>query len=347
MSPAENFKKKETIIVEKIIKILRITAGAIVNFFRMILQKGKQRFTVMFIPHSEKKILNFHVSVFSLVFLTFLLFVIILGFFYLATYFTGSEAKVDELTYNLDMSTRNLERYRDEIKKFSRTIKTFKKSMENILGVIKGESFNTFQQKGEGGDLSSMSPYEGDFEGENEIWELQTLTAYINNAITPLEEIKDVLLQQKNLLVDIPNLWPVYGGRDRRVGNITDIFGPGKHPLTGKFRIHKGVDIAWSSGTPIVATANGVIRGVDYNPTGLGHYITIQHKYGFFTRYGHLQKALVTRGQKISRGDIIGYMGSTGLSTGPHLHYEIWMGIQVVDPMQYLDIDHVLIEKYK
>jgi murein DD-endopeptidase MepM/ murein hydrolase activator NlpD len=343
VSPADNYKSNEIKVVEKIIKALSLIVNSIHSFFKFLIQKGKQRFTVMFIPHSEKKILNFHISVFSLVFLSLLLCILILGFFYLSTYFTRSEAQLNDLTQNLETSTKSLEQYRDEIKNVSKTIEGFKNSMSELMEVIKGNDYNALINTYRGGEVI---PSDGPVEREEEIRELQALVAEITNSIGPLTEVKDILLRQKELLEDTPNLWPIYG-KGRRIGNITDYFGPGKHPLTGKFRIHKGVDIAWSTGTPIVATANGVVRGVDYNSAGLGHYITIQHKYGFFTRYGHLQKALVTRGQVVSRGDIIGYMGSSGLSTGPHLHYEVWMGIQVVDPMQYLNIDHSLVEKYK
>ena len=343
MSPAENYKRNEVKVVEKIIKALSVIVNSIHAFFRFLIQKGKQRFTVMFIPHSEKKILNFHISVFSLVFLSLLLCVLIVGFFYLSTHFTRSEAHIFDLEANLENSTKNLEKYRDEVKKVNKIIEDFNKSMRSLSEVINGEDYNELINTYKGGEVI---PSKGSTESEEEIRTLKKLIAAITNSIEPLNETTNILTRQKELLQDIPNLWPIYG-KGRRIGNITDYFGIGRHPLTGKFRIHKGVDIAWSSGTPIVATANGVVRAVDFSPTGLGHYVTIQHKYGFFTRYGHMQKTLVARGQALSRGDIIGYMGSSGLSTGPHLHYEVWMGIQVVDPMQYLDINHSLVEKYK
>ncbi len=346
MSPVNSYKKNEVRAVEAIVNFLRIVGTAIVTFIKTVIHKGKQRFTVMFIPHSEKKILNFHISVFSLVFLCTLIVVLIFAFFYLSAYFTGSEAKLSNLSQNLETSIQNLEEYRDQIKKCERVLSSFKKNLEDVLKVIKGDDYASTQYTGAGGDLSSMTPVEGALGSESEIKELKNLIAYLNNSVEPLNEIYDVLLQQKELLVDIPNLWPIYG-KGVRIGNITDVFGPGEHPITHGFRIHYGVDIAWTYGTPVVATANGVVNSIDYNPSGLGNNVTIKHKYGFSTRYGHLQKIIAYRGQQVNRGDIIGYMGSTGLSTGPHTHYEVWMGTQVVDPMQYLDIDNVLVEKYR
>jgi murein DD-endopeptidase MepM/ murein hydrolase activator NlpD len=346
VSPVNSYKKNEIKVVEVIVKILRVTINSIVTFIKLVIQKGKQRFTVMFIPHSEKKILNFHISVFSLVFICSLIVVLILAFFYLSAYFTGSEAKFLNLSRNLESSTQNLEEYKDQIKKGQRVLSSFRKNMEDILKMIKGDNYSNSQYNGAGGDLSSMAPFEGLGSSDSEIGEFKNLLAYINNSIEPLNEIYDVLLQQRELLVDIPNLWPVYG-KGSRIGNITDVFGPGQDPITNGFRIHYGVDIAWSYGTPVVATANGIVNSIDYNPLGLGNNVTIKHKYGFSTRYGHFQKIIVYKGQHVSRGDILGYMGSTGRATGPHVHYEIWMGTQVVDPMQYLDIDNVLVEKFR
>jgi murein DD-endopeptidase MepM/ murein hydrolase activator NlpD len=78
---------------------------------------------------------------------------------------------------------------------------------------------------------------------------------------------------------------------------------------------------------------------------GLGHYLVLRHNYGFYTRYGHLDRVVVKKGQEVRRGQIIGYMGSSGLSTGPHLHYEVGIGTQVVDPLQFLSIRSPLIKK--
>ncbi|MCX7039690.1 MAG: M23 family metallopeptidase, partial [Spirochaetes bacterium] len=98
-----------------------------------------------------------------------------------------------------------------------------------------------------------------------------------------------------------------------------------------------GVDIAWGPGVPIVATANGEVAQTGYSEQ-LGNYVTLKHKYGFFTKYGHLSGIATRKGAKVNRGDTIGYLGSTGLSTGPHLHYEVRLGADYVDPQNFLSI---------
>ncbi|MBN1410075.1 MAG: M23 family metallopeptidase [Spirochaetales bacterium] len=349
MSNNSNYKKAETRIVEKILKVLATIGAKIIAFFKFIVHKGRQRFTVMFIPHSEKKIINFHISVFALVFLGVLVVVLVLGFFGFSTYFTSWNEKYKSVSEDLKTSKQNLDRYDDEVKDLSRVFTTFKNNMEDILAVIGSDSYRDIMQSGVGGgDLSSFQTVDREkIKNMTEISELIMLRNYIDNMIDPLLKIYNVLLQQKELLVDIPNLWPIQSGTGRRMGNITTLFGPDEDPFTHTFRLHSGVDIAWSYGTPIIATANGDVYKIDNNPRGLGLNVIVRHKYGFTTRYGHMQKIVVSKGQHVSRGEIIGYMGSTGKSTGPHVHYEVWMGTQVVDPMHFLDIQSDLVEKYK
>ena len=132
----------------------------------------------------------------------------------------------------------------------------------------------------------------------------------------------------------VRKLWPLKEVR----GWVTDRFGPSVHPFSGQWYLHKGIDIAQRMGTPIVAKANGKVSRVDFEALGYGHYVDIRHNYGFLTKYGHLQRSYVSQGQDIVRGQVIGGLGSSGLSTGPHLHYEIRIGNQVVDSTKYLSL---------
>ncbi len=342
MSPAHQYKKLENKLVNTLQKRFGIVWQAVAAFFRLIYRKGKQRFTVMFIPHSEKRIFNFQISVFTLIFFLFLLTVLIVAFIGLSTHFTSTNEKIVKVSQNLNASEASLESLKDEIVELRRVVKDFKAEMENVLNVIGTEGAKGFLEKGAGGDLSSFISIEDLEEGSlRDLSDLRSLRAYLSNTAGPLTEIYNVLLAQKDLIVDIPTLWPLKGVR----GNITTNFGPAKHPFTGGWYLHKGIDIAWGRGVPIVSTANGKIQKVDSDPIGLGKYIVIRHNYGFHTRYGHLDQILVDKGQEVQRGQVIGYMGSSGLSTGPHLHYEVGIGTQVVDPIQFLNIKSPLIKK--
>ncbi len=127
-----------------------------------------------------------------------------------------------------------------------------------------------------------------------------------------------------------PNLWPVEG-------QVTASFGERIDPFNGEGAFHSGVDIGGSYGAPVVAPADGVVTFSDLLG-GYGRAIMINHGNGISTRYGHLSGFAVTAGQSVHRGDVIGYVGTSGRSTGPHLHYEVRINDTPVNPYKYLRI---------
>jgi murein DD-endopeptidase MepM/ murein hydrolase activator NlpD len=112
---------------------------------------------------------------------------------------------------------------------------------------------------------------------------------------------------------------------------MTSAFGNRLHPILGTWRAHSGVDLAAPLGSPIAATSNGRVNRAGWNG-GYGLYIAVDHPGGVETRYGHMSRLNVVEGQTVRRGDIIGFVGSTGQSTGPHLHYEVRLNGRAVDP---------------
>lgn len=127
-----------------------------------------------------------------------------------------------------------------------------------------------------------------------------------------------------------PNLWPVEG-------QVTGSFGERIDPFNGEGAFHSGVDIGSNYGAPIVAPADGVVTFTD-QLGGYGKAVMIDHGHGISTRYGHLSGFAVAAGQSVHRGDVIGYVGASGRSTGPHLHYEVRINDTPVNPYKYLRI---------
>ena len=142
------------------------------------------------------------------------------------------------------------------------------------------------------------------------------------------ESLYNHLEEQRNLLDSTPTLRPTTGW-------ISSKFGYRKSPFTGLREFHKGLDIAAKTGTPIVAAANGVVTYAGAKGL-LGKVVIIDHGYGMVTRYGHLSKILKKNGEAVKRGDKIGLVGSTGRSTGPHLHYEVRLNGMPVNPGKYI-----------
>lgn len=125
-----------------------------------------------------------------------------------------------------------------------------------------------------------------------------------------------------------PSIWPTHGA-------LTSFFGGRSDPLTGEPAYHSGIDISAEKGQPVYATADGVVQNASY--TGdYGNLIVLKHAFGLSTRYGHLSAFHVKVGDRVKRGDVIGYIGSTGRSTGSHLHYEILANGQLMNPLQLL-----------
>ena len=127
-----------------------------------------------------------------------------------------------------------------------------------------------------------------------------------------------------------PNLWPVEG-------QVTGSFGERIDPFNGEGAFHCGVDISASYGQAVIATADGVVMFADFMG-GYGREVTIDHGHGISTRYGHLANFAVISGQQVHGGDIIGYVGLSGRSTGPHLHYEVRINDTPVNPHKYLRV---------
>jgi murein DD-endopeptidase MepM/ murein hydrolase activator NlpD len=138
---------------------------------------------------------------------------------------------------------------------------------------------------------------------------------------------RDVERQEK-LAAATPSIWPAHGW-------LTGHFGGRSDPFTGERGFHQGLDISTERGQPVYATADGFVESASYSGD-YGNLIVVKHDFGLSTRYGHLSGFAVQAGSSVKRGDTIGYVGSTGRSTGAHLHYEILANGKLINPLQLL-----------
>jgi len=141
-------------------------------------------------------------------------------------------------------------------------------------------------------------------------------------------ELDEFFKDQSSLLSSTPSIWPAKGW-------VTSSFGYRRSPFTGLRELHAGLDIATRIGSPVVTPANGVIIRAGRD-NSYGNMIEVDHGYGVVTRYGHNSKNLVKVGDKVKRGEVISLVGSTGQSTGPHLHYEVMLNGVPVNPLRYI-----------
>ncbi len=143
-----------------------------------------------------------------------------------------------------------------------------------------------------------------------------------------LQELSQAAEQRSSRWASTPSIWPVKGW-------VTSGFGPRVSPFTEKPAWHDGLDIGAAPNAPVQAPAQGRVIAVGFDPK-LGNIVKLDHGYGTETLFGHLAKALVKEGQRVKRGDVVGLVGSTGLATGPHLHYMVKMNGQALDPKRYI-----------
>ncbi len=144
------------------------------------------------------------------------------------------------------------------------------------------------------------------------------------------EHLAKLALQGENPPSSASWLMPVSGSR------LTSAFGMRVHPVLGYARMHNGIDLACNTGTPIYATRAGTVTTASYQAGGAGNYVSINHLDGFASIYMHMTHYVVSAGQSVSQGQLIGYVGSTGISTGPHLHFGISYAGTYVNPLAYL-----------
>lgn len=147
-----------------------------------------------------------------------------------------------------------------------------------------------------------------------------------------LDEILKLAKEKEKLLVAIPAIQPI---KNEQLNQMASGFGYRSDPFTKIRKFHAGMDFSAKTGTPIYATGDGIVERADNTASGYGNHIVIRHGFGYETLYGHLSKYKVRAGQKVKRGDVIGYVGSTGRSEAPHLHYEVHKNGEVVNPLNF------------
>ena len=147
-----------------------------------------------------------------------------------------------------------------------------------------------------------------------------------------LDEIRLLAEKKEELLASIPSIQPI---RNEDLKRMASGYGWRIDPFTKTRKRHYGMDFSANRGTPIYAPGDGVIKRADSRSSGYGRHIRIDHGFGYVTLYAHLNKYNVKRGQKVKRGDIIGYVGSTGRSVAPHLHYEIIKDGKKINPLNF------------
>lgn len=271
---------------------------------RLLIRKAFTPITIMLIPHTNRKALQVKVpsvGIFASVILWFI------GMIYVFS------IAVDAFEYN--RMKQNLNYYSRQFIEMKKTMVSLKNAENEFRRLF---SFKTKERVLENVDTS-----------DNGSIDMETLKGQIKLTMESVGEIKDYLSQQKDLYLATPKGWPV-------AGRISSPYGYRAHPQTGLQDFHSGMDIASEPGMPVKATADGIVSFAGWSG-GSGNLVALEHGLGFSTYYAHNRQVVVKAGQKVKRGDVLGYVGSTGNSTGPHLHYEVWKEGRSLNPSTFIE----------
>jgi len=247
-----------------------------------------------------------------------------------------------EMNDSKALNTVEVERQKQEIQKIVNTIKTFSEDLGELRTLDKKIRIITALGHKDDSYFGKGGPEDRDFIDMDELIEkndTQTALNYLSGDISELKEIAGqqkvsfieidkYLREQSSILSSTPSIWPVKGW-------ITSGYGYRTSPFTGLRKMHEGIDIVAKSGTPVIAPAAGVVVKAR-REGGFGNFVEIKHGYGLVTRFGHNSKLLVKAGDRVKRGQVVSKVGSTGRSTGPHLHYEILLNGVPINPMNYI-----------
>ena len=245
------------------------------------------------------------------------------------------QATITQQQQEIGSQRKQIQNFGDELNRLKSRLANLKSSEKKLRIIANLDS--TKEQEGVfgiGGSLPEDLDTKIDLAEQHNslVREMHEQVEQLHAAISSQGEVFSRLLRhledQQSILACTPSIRPTEGW-------ITSKFGHRKSPFTGQREFHRGLDIATRKKSPVFATANGVITFVGTKGL-LGRVIIIDHGYGIITRYGHLYKALKKKGEKVRRGEKIGLVGSTGRTTGPHVHYEVRLNGIPVNPEKYI-----------
>ncbi len=240
------------------------------------------------------------------------------------------------LQHKYDVLTDNMEVLRDQTLKLEQQMADLEKRDNNVYRAIFEanpipDSARTKAMEKQKEILLVSNMAQDDLTGSI-VTSLTNITNRIAHQNKSYDEIAGFIKDKATLLACTPAIQPV---SNKDLSRIASGFGYRVDPVYKTVKMHAGLDFAAPQGTPIYATANGTVSVAGNTANGYGNHVVINHGYGYETLYGHMVRVKVHAGEKVKRGEIIGWVGSTGKSTGPHCHYEVHKNGQHVDPVYF------------
>ena len=243
----------------------------------------------------------------------------------------------------------SLKKENEELKLYYQLMQEQVDTMDDMLGVLQQKDDNvyrtvfeaepipeTVREAGSGGVLRYRNLLESDMNNKNlvvgTLEKIDRVKKKMYIQTKSYDEIMDLALKKEELYRSMPAIQPISNKDLRR---FSSGFGMRTDPVLKVKKMHFGTDFSAPQGTPIYATGDGVVKLTKKNFNGFGWHIVLDHGFGYETLYGHMSRFNVKKGQRVKRGEIIGYVGNTGKSTAPHCHYEVHINGRAVNPVNY------------
>lgn len=207
---------------------------------------------------------------------------------------------------------------------------------DNIYRVIfEAEPISTAKREAGFGGANLLKRFEG-YDNQDLMYDVATIIEKIKGKLVvqskSYDELSKMIKSKGEMLAAIPAIQPV---SNLDLTRLASGWGYRIHPIYKTVKFHEGIDFTAPKGSEVYATGDGIIKQADNRNRGYGNHVKIDHGYGYVTVYAHLSKFIVRPGQKVKRGELIGYVGSTGLSTAPHLHYEVIKSGVKINPINF------------
>ncbi len=259
--------------------------------------------TIMIVPHTRSNLFKVRVSLAGLVTCVALS---VVGAVYLIS------AGVKTVDYYLMKD--KVSYFTKEFSDLKSTATSLKETNDELAKLLSFKSKTNIIKSAEPKDTGSL--------------DIESLKKQVNETIESVSEIKMYIAEQRNVYMSTPTGWPAKGV-------VSSGFGLREHPVSGEMTRHTGIDIRVPIGSDVRATASGIVSFSGWTG-GSGYIVVLEHGHGFSTAYAHNRENLVAVGQKVKKGERIALSGSSGVSTGPHVHYEVWKSGKQIDPSVYL-----------
>ncbi len=328
-SKAEMYKKSRwTKIREGIALYYSNVKRSFQKVLYKINEKGSQRLTIMVVPHSEKKIVNIQISNYILFFFSLLLGITIVSSILAIANNQHNHNQYVFLIQEDELKRQQIEDFKHQIESFDKRFTSIKVEITNILRTVGKDVKNDMDED----NIVDLPDKNSSNSTARETIMLKKLNHSLEKTTKRVVQIGESIEEWKGLLQNIPSKYPLTVR-----AQINSPYGIRVDPIFGwKSEFHPGIDLNAFPGMPIIATADGVVSLAGWQG-GYGLMVEVKHMYGFSTRYAHMEEIGpgIFVGARIKQGQVLGYVGMTGRVTGPHLHYEVRIGDNTVDPTAF------------